>query len=103
MSTSTRRFSFTAAADDLAVVVLGYRELEDDGAVVLLELLDRDLIGLVDQLASQRFEKVTHRPRLPRGGVDALGLQQLADRVGGLGALGEPGADLVLVDFDRRR
>src|SRR5512141_1859060 len=31
-----------ASPDDLAVVVLGDRELEDDGAVVLLELLNRD-------------------------------------------------------------
>ena len=35
--------------------------------------------------------------------VDALRTQELADRVGGLSAPGEPAADLLLVDLHRRR
>src|SRR5580765_4309251 len=37
------------------------------------------------------------------GRVDALGAQQLAHGVGGLSALGQPRADPVLVELDRRR
>src|SRR5919197_4239461 len=40
---------------------------------------------------------------LPRGGVDALRLQELADLRGGLGALRQPLADAVLLEDDRRR
>src|SRR5262245_47404337 len=50
----------SAAADDLAVVVLGDRELEHDRAVVFFELLDGHLVGMVDQLAHQRFEQFAH-------------------------------------------
>ena len=34
--------------------------------------------------------------------MDALGAQQLCDRAGGLGAAGEPVADALLVEHDRR-
>src|SRR5919199_4525035 len=40
---------------------------------------------------------------LASGGVDALRLEELAHLRGRLRALGQPGADLVLVDADRRR
>ena len=46
-----------AAADDLAVVVVGHRQLEDDGAVVLLEVLDLDLVRLVDERAGERLQQ----------------------------------------------
>src|SRR3954451_16729882 len=88
-----------AAADDLAVVVLGDRDLEHDGAVVLLELLDRDLPGLVDEALGQLLEQLAHGVRL-RG--DVLRLEQLAHRVRRLGALLQPGPDALLVEHDRR-
>src|SRR3954471_18833607 len=93
-----------AAADDLAVVVLPHGKLEDDRAVVLLELLDGHGVGLVDERPREVLEQLPHpqRPPLAGGGVDALGLQELADLGRRLGALGEPLADAVLLEDDRR-
>src|SRR4051812_11209893 len=54
------------AADDLAVVVLGHGELEDDGAVFLLELIDLDLVGLVDEPPGQLFQQFAGRGRHAR-------------------------------------
>src|SRR5919202_1988294 len=96
-----------AAADDLAVVVLGDGQLEDDGPVVLLELLDGHGVGLIDERPRQVLEQLPHRERrsaaLARGRVDALGPQQLADLRRGLGALAQPLADPLLVQANRRR
>src|SRR4051794_34756845 len=86
-----------AAADDLAVVVLGDCELEHDRAVVLLELLDLDPVRLVDQRPGQLLQQLLGRAGhrgVPLG--DALDLQELAHLVGRLGALGEPVAHALL-------
>ena len=48
------------APDDLAVVVIGDRQLEHERAVVLLELLDLDLVGLVDQRLREIVEQLAH-------------------------------------------
>src|SRR5205823_5178505 len=49
-----------APPDDLAVVVLGHRQLEDDGPVVLGELLDRDVLGSVHEAPGQLLEQLAH-------------------------------------------
>ena len=49
-----------AAADHLAVVLLRDGELQHDGAVVLLELLDGDLFGLVDQPLREVDQELLH-------------------------------------------
>ena len=46
-----------AAADHPAVVVRGDAQLEHDRAVVLLELLDRDRVGIVDQAFGEVLEQ----------------------------------------------
>src|SRR5262245_39510751 len=46
-------------ADDLAQIVLGDGELVDGGAV-LVELLDLDLVGLVDQGLGDEEDEVFH-------------------------------------------
>src|SRR3954447_5740327 len=94
-----------ALADDPAVVVLADRQLQDDGAVLLVELLHRDLVGVVDELPGEVVEQLLHRvPEvLDVGDVDALRAQELADLRGGRGAGGDPVAHAVLVDRDGRR
>ena len=47
----------SAAADDLAVVIVVDRQLEHERAVVLLELLDLDALGLVDERAGEVLEQ----------------------------------------------
>src|SRR3954447_11917949 len=93
-----------AAADDLAVVVLRHGELEDDRAVVLLELLDGHAAGPVEEPPRKVGEQPPHpqRPPLTRGGVDALSLEKLANLGRRLRALGQPLADPVLLEDDRR-
>ena len=49
-----------AAADDLAVVVVVDGQLEHERAVVLLELLDLDLVGLVDERPDEVLEQLAH-------------------------------------------
>src|SRR3954471_16794949 len=69
------------ASDDLSVVILVDRELEDQRAVVLLELLDLDGLGGVDEEPREVLEQLAH------GGLgDALRLQELLDRLARLGA-----------------
>ena len=46
------------AADHLAPVGLGDRQLEDDRLVVLFELVNLDLAGLVDQSLGKELEQV---------------------------------------------
>ena len=97
MSTSTRRSvahggglhdgaqrvgGAPAAADDLAVVVVGDRQLEDDRAVVLLELLDLHRVGLVDERADELLEQLA-QPGL--GGHRRLGGRAGAAASAGLG------------------
>src|SRR3954452_18385398 len=97
-----------ALADHAAVVLLADGELQDDGAVVLVELLHGHLVGMVDELAGQVLEQLAHgRCEGPAalaaaGDLDALRAQDLADLRGRLGALVEPAADLLLVQVDRR-
>src|SRR4051794_1801341 len=93
-----------ALADDPAVVVLADGQLEDDRAVLLVELLHRDLVGVVDELPGQVVEQLLHRDAevLDVGDVDALRAQELADLRGGRGAGGDPVAHAVLVDRDGR-
>src|SRR6185312_1006813 len=55
----------TAAADHLAVVVVGDRQLEHERAVVLLELLDGHLVRLVDELAGEVFEQLFQEALMP--------------------------------------
>ena len=49
-----------AAADHPAEVVVGDRDLEDQVAV-LLELLDHDRVGVLDQRPDEELEQVAHR------------------------------------------
>src|SRR4051794_23923321 len=49
-----------AAPDDLPVVVVGDGQLEDDRAVVLLELLDGHLVGMRDEHPGELLEEVAH-------------------------------------------
>src|SRR5947209_15920320 len=48
-----------AAADDVAVVVLRNRELEDDGAVVFGHLRHLDLVRLVDEAPGEVLEQIS--------------------------------------------
>ena len=80
----------SAAADDLAVVVVGDRQLEHDRAVVLLELLDRHLVGLVDERRARGTRAAPSSALAGRRDWMPCDAQQLADRVGRLGAAGEP-------------
>src|SRR4051794_31752811 len=50
-----------ALADHAAVVVFADRQLQDDGAVLLVELLDGDGVGLLDELLGQVGEQLLHR------------------------------------------
>ena len=117
MSTRTRRFSLTAAAlttvrsalagataaaDDLAVVVLGHRELEDDRAVVLLELLDLHRVGLVDQRRGQVLEQLPHGRRASAAASMPWVFRSFGP-AGRLGARPSQCADALLVEHDRRR
>src|SRR5262249_34522666 len=87
-----------AASDDLSVVILVDGELEHQRAVVLLVGLHLDLVGVIDEEPREILEQLFHG-RL----VDALRLQELLDRLRGLGAHGEPVADALLVEHDRRK
>src|SRR4051812_23338744 len=93
-----------ALADHAAVVLVADRQLEDDRAVVLVELLDGDRGGVVDELARQVLEQLLHARGSPDlvVDVDALRAQELADlrRRGRAG--GDPVADAILVDRDGR-
>ena len=48
----------TLPADHLAAVLLGNEQLEHDRVVVLVETLDLDLVGIVDERARQELEQV---------------------------------------------
>src|SRR4051794_18904981 len=65
-----------AASDDLSVVILVHRELEHERAVVLLELLDLDLLGPVDDRLRQVLEEVAWQSGRSALG-DALRAQEL--------------------------
>src|SRR3954447_16043091 len=92
-----------APADDAPVVLVVDGELEHERPVVLLELLDADLVGLVDERLREVLEQLPHGGLAGRGGLDALRLEQLAHGVGRLGAAVEPVAHALLVNLDRRR
>ncbi len=47
-----------AAADHLPGVVVGHVQLQDDRAVVLVESLDRHLVGIVDEGPSEELEEI---------------------------------------------
>src|SRR5581483_4673719 len=50
-----------AAADDAAVVVRADRQLEDDRSVILANLGDLDLVGLVDEATGEVLQEILHR------------------------------------------
>ena len=50
----------SAASDDLSVVILVHRQLEDERAVVLLVLLDLHLVGVIDQQPREVLEQLAH-------------------------------------------
>src|SRR3954466_135217 len=86
-----------AASDDLSVVILVHGELEDQGAVVLLELLDLDGLGVVDEEPREVLEQLAHGPL-----GDSLRLEELLDRLARLRAALQPVPDALLVEHDRR-
>ena len=83
----------TATADHACRSRPGRRKLEHDGTVALSHFFDLHLIRIVDEPSSEVLEQLTvaRRGRCSTG--DALGTQELLDRVGGLGAAGEPVLD----------
>jgi hypothetical protein len=56
--TTQRLCGATAAADDLAEIVLGHTELQHERAIVFLELAHLDLVGLVDQRLGEELEQL---------------------------------------------
>src|SRR3954470_2550947 len=74
-------------ADHPAVDLVADRQLEDDRAVLLVELLDGDGVRIIDELPRQVVEQLLHRV-LDVGDVDALRAQELADLRGRRGARG---------------
>ena len=64
--------SASAPPDHLPIIIVGDTQLEHDRAVVLLELLDRDIFGIVDQplsevLSSSRMTSLAMSPLAPLG------------------------------------
>src|SRR3954468_9809361 len=93
---SQRLRGAAAPADDAAVVVVVDRQLVHERAVVLLELLDLDRVGLLHERPDEVLEQ------LARGVLAPVDLEEFLARVRRLGAVAEPVARAVLVDLDRR-
>ena len=92
------------APDDLAHVGLGHVQL-DDRPVLAVDDLDRDGVGIVHEGLGDVLDQLCgcHRAAYLRAGQDAGLLEQAADGVGRLGALGHPLLGLGLVDHELDR
>src|SRR3954451_20597120 len=85
-----------ASSDDLSVVIIVHREFQDQRPVVLLELLDLHLLGVIDEKPREILEQLAQGNALAVGGLDALSLEELLDRLRGRGGPVEPVPEALL-------